>query len=122
MGQGTGSLWVLRAAPYALGELTGILVLWRNDMLRKLQNKIILYNYAQTQNRKVKDLTEDEIELCLYEYYKNKMRYRMNHLPGRIGREIIDEIRNTPAPDYTQLNKEADEFAEKMLERRKNGG
>ena len=45
----------------------------------------------------------------------------MGALRGRIGREILETIRNTPKPDLTELNRQADEVETRILAARQNG-
>lgn len=42
-------------------------------------------------------------------------------LKGRIGRSIIETIRNTPKPDDTQLKKEVEELMERIRKAKQNG-
>ena len=42
-------------------------------------------------------------------------------LKGRIGREILETIRNTPKPDDTKLREEVEELRKKIIEAKENG-
>lgn len=43
------------------------------------------------------------------------------NLSGRIGKSIIETIRNTPKPDDTELKKEVEELKKAIIEAKKNG-
>lgn len=42
-------------------------------------------------------------------------------LRGRMGREILETIRNTPKPDDTKLRVEVEELEKKIIEAKENG-
>lgn len=39
----------------------------------------------------------------------------ITNLKGKIGRSIIETIRNTPRPDFTEIDKECDRIGELLL-------
>lgn len=44
----------------------------------------------------------------------------MGALHGKIGKSIIETIRNTPRPDHSKLDREADEYLKaRMAEKKK---
>lgn len=47
-------------------------------------------------------------------YYKPNM----GALRGKIGESIIETILNTPRPDHSELNRDADEYLKKRLARK----
>lgn len=49
-------------------------------------------------------------------YYKPDM----SALRGRIGKSIIETILNTPRPDHSELNREADEYLRTRLAAKNN--
>lgn len=64
--------------------------------------------------KNLNELTYEEIEQM-----KNRARYGMTHLHGRVGRDIFETIRNTPKADHTQLKKECEEFEKHIKEANK---
>ncbi len=48
-------------------------------------------------------------------YYKPNMAA----LSGKLGREIFETIKNSPAPDHTKLREEVEELKAQILEARK---
>lgn len=45
----------------------------------------------------------------------------MGALKGRMGREIVEIIKNTPTPDRTALNAEAEKIKLRILAAKRNG-
>ena len=57
------------------------------------------------------------IEVNGVRYYKPNMA----SLEGEWGRQIIEEIRNTPPPDFTEIDAEVKEFNERIRKAEEDG-
>lgn len=62
-----------------------------------------------------------EVTIMKKEHEIRYVKPNIGALHGRIGRSILETIRNTPRPDRTDLEKRADEARARLLAARKNG-
>ena len=63
----------------------------------------------------------DEVMVMKKEHEIRYVKPNMGALHGRIGRSILETIRNTLRPDRTELNRRADAFFESLMAENANG-